>query len=243
MTAPVNLDRSPALTILEWFRATNRGHGMSHSRKVLLVGTAVLFLAIPCTLPGQQQPEPKPPRLEVTPLIGYRSAVNFPVQAVSNRNVTVDASPNFGMSFGVRLRDYDDLVETRWARQDSYFHSDQIVPQVSRQRVVIDQFHVDFSHEYLLGDWGDLAKPFVMASLGATHVSSSASSFTRFSFGIGGGVRFYASQHVYFKIQAEWLPIVVDPNVAFVCGGGCIVRLAATVASQGEVVMGPTFRF
>jgi hypothetical protein len=216
---------------------------MSHSRKGLSFAITLLLLAIPCIVPAQQ-PEPKPLRLEVTPLFGYRSAVNFPIDAVvSNTDFTVDASPSFGVSFGIRLRDYDDLAETRWTRQDSYLHSEQLIPQPPRQRVVIDQFHEDFSHEYLLEDLGDLAKPFIMASLGATHFSSSTNSFTRFSFGIGGGVRFYASRHVYFKIQAEWLPIVVDPNVAFICGAGCLVHLAATVASQGEIIAGPTFRF
>jgi hypothetical protein len=216
---------------------------MSQSRKVPFLAITLPLLAIPWIV-AAQQPEPKPLRLEVTPLLGYRSAVNFPiVSVVSNTNLTVDASPSFGVSFGVRLRDYDDLVETRWARQDSYVHSEQLIPQPPRQRVVVDQFHEDFSHEYLLEDLGDLAKPFVMASVGATHFSSSTSNFTRFSFGIGGGVRFYANRHIYFKIQAEWLPIVVDPNVAFICGGGCLVHLAATVASQGEVVVGPTFRF
>ena len=216
---------------------------MSHSRKVLVAPITLAFLAIPCIV-AAQQPEPKPLRLEVTPLIVYRSAINFPiVSVVSNTNLTVDASPSFGLSFGVRLGDYDDLAETRWTRQDSYVRSEQFIPQPPRQRVVIDQFHEDFSHEYLLEDLGDLAKPFVMASLGATHLSSGTINFTRFSFGIGGGIRFYATRHVYFKLQAEWLPIVVDPNVAFICGGGCIVHLAATVASQGEVVVGPTFRF
>lgn len=216
---------------------------MKHSRRVLVFAIHLLLLAIPCIVPAQQS-EPKPPRLEVTPLFGYRSAVNFPVVSLlSNSTLTVDASPSFGVSFGVRLRDYDDLVETRWARQDSYVHSEQLIPQPPRQRVVINQFHEDFSHEYVLEDLGNLAKPFIMASLGATHVSSSTSSFTRCSFGIGGGVRLYASRHVYFKIQAEWLPIILDPNVAFICGGGCLVHLAATIASQGEVAVGPTFRF
>jgi hypothetical protein len=48
----------------------------------------------------------------------------------------------------------------------------------------------------------------------STHISGSTdSNFTRFSFGIGGGVRFYPSRHVGFKIQAEWLPALVDPQV------------------------------
>lgn len=217
---------------------------MRRSGKVSLAVLALLFLSVPVLLRAQQQPEPKPLRLELTPFVGYRSAVSFPIESTaSNADVVVVASPAFALSFGVRLRDYADLVETRWTRQDSYLNSEQITLQPSRERVVIDQFHEDFSHEYLLDEWGELAKPFVMASIGATHVSSGANSFTRFSFGLGGGVRFYASRHVYFKIQAEWLPIVVEPNAAFACGGGCIVHLSATVASQGEITVGPTFRF
>jgi hypothetical protein len=58
-------------------------------------------------------------------------------------------------------------------------------------------------------DWASWARPFVMGSAGATHVSSSTNiNFTRFSFGIGGGVRLYASRHLGFKIQAEWLPVL-----------------------------------
>ena len=68
-------------------------------------------------------------------------------------------------------------------------------------------------------------------------------SFTRFSFGIGAGIRFYASRHLGFKIQAEWLPVLVDPHVAFICGSGCIVHAGGTASSQGEVLVGPILRF
>lgn len=215
---------------------------MCDSWKALFAGT--LLIVMTSVLDAQEAAEVKTLRLEAAPLIGFRSAVSFPIELTNpSADFVVDASPSFGLAFGVRLHDYDDLVETRWSRQDSYVHSDQITLQPTRERILIDQFHEDFSHEYLLEDLGERAKPFVVASLGATHVSTGANSFTRFSFGIGGGIRFYASRHVYFRLQAEWLPIVIDPHAAFLCGGGCIVHLAATVASQGEVVAGPTFRF
>jgi hypothetical protein len=160
-----------------------------------------------------------------------------------NPRVVVDPSPSYGFSFGVRPRE-EDLVEVRWARQDSYVHAEDITPVPPRQRVILDQFHGDFSHEPLVEDWPWWAKPYVLASVGATHASGSANiNFTRFSFGIGAGIRLYATRHFGFKIQAEWLPIVVDPSVAFVCGGGCIVHVGGNVASQGEVFMGPILRF
>jgi len=84
--------------------------------------------------------------------------------------------------------------------------------------MLLDQFHGDFSHEPFIEDWPSWARPFVLASVGATHLSAGGTlSFTRFSFGIGGGIRLYATRHFGWKIQAEWLPVVVDPNVAVVC--------------------------
>jgi hypothetical protein len=84
----------------------------------------------------------------------------------------------------------------------------------------------------------------VLGSVGASHVSGNTNlSFTRFSFGLGGGIRFYPSRHLGFKIQAEWLSVLLDPNVAFICGGGCIVHVGGTLSPQGEFFVGPILRF
>lgn len=83
-----------------------------------------------------------------------------------------------------------------------------------------------------------------MASVGATHVSGSVTrNFTRFSLGIGAGFKVFANRHVGFRIQGEWLPIVVDPEVGFICGAGCVIRIQTQVTSQGEFAAGPLFRF
>ena len=212
-----------------------------------LVFIGMLLIALPSALGAQEQPEPKPLRFDFTPFTGYRTSMSVPVEphiTGTNPRVVLDANPSYGASLGVRLKNEDDLVEIRWARQDSYVHTEDITPQPPRQRVILDQFHGDFSHEPLIEDWASWARPFVLASVGATHVSSSTNiNFTRFSFGIGGGVRFYASPHLGFKIQAEWLPVVVDPHVAFICGPGCIVHVGGTLSSQGEVLVGPILRF
>jgi hypothetical protein len=212
-----------------------------------LVFIGMLLIALPSALSAQEQPEPKQLRFDFAPFIGYRTSMSVPVEphvTGTNPRVVLDANPSYGVSFGVRLKNEDDLVEVRWARQDSYVRTEDITPQPPRQRVILDQFHGDFSHEYLVEDWASWARPFVLASVGATHVSSSTNiNFTRFSFGIGGGVRFYASRHLGFKIQAEWLPVVVDPHVAFICGPGCIVHVGGALSSQGEVLVGPILRF
>ena len=204
------------------------------------------LLAILPALTAQQQSEPNPLRFDFTAYIGYRTSVSFPVEphvTGTNPRVVVDASPSYGASFGVRLRE-EDLMEARWARQDSYVRLQEINPKPPPGRVILDQFHGDFSHEPFVEDWPSWAKPFVLASVGATHISGSANfNFTRFSFGIGGGVRFYARRHFGFKIQAEWLPVLASPHVTVICGAGCVIHAGGTAASQGEVLAGPMVRF
>ena len=185
-------------------------------------------------------------RFDFTPFAGYRTIMNIPIEPhVSglNPSILLDAGPSYGASFGYWIRE-DDLVELRWARQSSHIHSVDVALQPPRQSLVIDQFHGDFSHEYLVEDWAEWARPFVMGSVGATHASGVNNlNFTRFSFGIGGGIRFYPSRHLGFQIQAEWLPAVMDPQIAFVCGPGCVVNVRAALSSQGEVIIGPVLHF
>jgi hypothetical protein len=230
--------------------STRIGDTPELARKTINVLVFIATLALKALSPSlgaQEQPESKPLRFDFTPFIGYRTSMSFPIEPPvtgANPRVLVDQSPSYGVSFGVRLHEQNDLVEMRWARQDSFLRSEDIAPQPPRQRVLLDQFHGDFSHEYLVESWPSWAGPFVMASIGATHVSSGANiNFTRFSFGIGGGLRLYASRHFGFKIQAEWVPVFADPKVAFVCGAGCIVHVGGTLSSQGEVFTGPILRF
>ena len=210
---------------------------------------AVLFL-LPSSafLSAQEPPEPKPLRFDFTPFVGYRTIMSFPIEphvSGTNPRVVIDASPSYGFSLGSRLTGREeDLIEVRWARQDSYLRAEDLTPVPASRRIVLDQFHGDFSHEPWIEEWPSWVRAYVLASVGATHGSASGElSFTRFSFGLGGGVRFYASRHLGFKIQAEWVPVLISPNVAFVCGAGCVAHVGGAAASQGEAFVGTFLRF
>jgi len=195
---------------------------------------------------AQQTTEPDAPRFDLTPLLGYRTSMSFEIEphvSGTNPRVAFDANPSYGFAFGGHIND-EDVLEFRWTRQDSHIHVENVPGINFRQRVTLDQFHFDATHEYFLDDWRKWARPFVMASLGATHLSASGSTnFTRFSLGIGGGVKFFTSRHFGLRVQAEWLPIVSDPDAAFVCGGGCIIHIRGDIVNQAEFVIGPMFRF
>src|SRR6516225_11660858 len=92
-------------------------------------------------LRAQQETEPKPLRFDFTPFVGYRTSMSFPVEphvSGTNPRVVLDASPSYGFSFGARLTGREeDLIEVRWARQDSYVHAEEIdvTPLPPRQRI------------------------------------------------------------------------------------------------------------
>jgi len=198
---------------------------------------------------AQDSSEPKPLRFDFTPFAGYRSSITLPIDphvTGTNPRLILDASPSYGFSFGMRLvpNREEDLVEVRWARQDSYLHTEEVTSAPPLQRVVLNQFHGDFSHEPFIEDWPQWAKPYVVASIGATHISAGSSiSFTGFSFGLGGGIRFYPTRHLGFKLQAEWVPVIADAHVAFVCGAGCLLHVSGNGVSQGEAFVGTFIRF
>jgi hypothetical protein len=146
-------------------------------------------------------------------------------------------SPAYGFAVGFRAHD-EDVVEFRWSRQDT-----KIGP--TGERVILNQFHLDCSHEYIVDEWPAWARPYIMASVGATHISSTTNlaSATRFSFGLGAGIKIFPSPRFGFKVQAEWLPLWITQKATAVCSGGCLVRFSGQLASQGEVTAGPVFRF
>lgn len=204
---------------------------------------AAIVILGSCSLTSQVPTyEESPLRFDFTPLIGYRTILSFPTGQngqPATPNLVLSDRPSYGFAVGGRLNE-EDLVEFRWARQNTRARLEN---SLTSTKVTLDQYQGDFTHEYILDNWPKSARPFVIGSVGATHIGGEATSFTRFSFGLGGGVKFYFTRHFGVRLQGEWLPVVLNPSVAFVCGGGCIVHIRATLASQGEFVAGPVFRF
>jgi len=198
-------------------------------------------------LVAQDRTHPDRTQVEITPLFGYRTNMSVTtdpgIEGVTSKIVFRDA-PAYGVAVGVRAHD-EDVVEFRWSRQQSRLLVVGPIVAPSNERVTLDQFHMDCSHEFVVEEWPLWARPYIMASVGATHISSTEllGSMTRFSFGIGAGIKVFPSRQVGFKVQAEWLPLWITQSVGAVCSGGCVVRFTGQLISQGEVTIGPVFRF
>jgi len=205
------------------------------------------MIATSLPLTAQNQPSSRPWSIDITPQAGYRTRMTFDtetqVQGGPTPQIILDSNPAFGVAFGARFN-HQELVEFRWSREDTEMHITNSVA-FPRQRVLLDQFHFNFSHEYVLREWPIWARPFVMGSAGWTRISSTAAtnSFTRFSFGVGGGVKAFPSPHFGVVLQAQWLPLWVTPEVKTLCNVACVIQLGGQLASQAEVSIGPVIRF
>lgn len=223
-------------------RTAEGGRG---ANTLCLVAVALVLVSSP--LVAQHRPESAPVNVEIAPMFGYRTNMSFrtepDIDGVSSR-VALEASPGVSLAVGVRYHD-EDVVEFRWTRQDTYLRVTGPVDVPFRQRVHLDQFHLDCSHEFVVEEWPEWARPFILGSLGATRISSTADfpSFTRFSLGLGGGVKVFPFRKFGFKMQAQWLALWVNPETKTFCFGGCIIHFSGKLVSQGEVTVGPVFRF
>jgi hypothetical protein len=201
-------------------------------------------------------------RYDITPLVGgmYGGTVKLEQEAVSpNVLAHADDSFSFGVAGGFRF-DADDidgdvceacnLIEFRYLRQNTHLSLAQnlLVPApvtapVFHPRVTFDNFLGDFTREWPIQEARKI-RPFGTVTLGAARISTPASSFTRFVFGIGAGVKVFPKPHWGILLQVEYLPIVLQADIQrLVCTAGCIVVLGGGVMNRLEFSVGPTFRF
>jgi hypothetical protein len=183
-------------------------------------------------------------RFDVTPLFGYGSSISFPfvvTERAYSGTARVASGESFGVAAGTRF-DESQVVEFRYLRQSSNMQIAASAAPFSAH-AVIEHYLGDFTHEFLMANSPGV-RPFVAASLGMARIAAAAQSFNRFSFAVGAGVKWFPTRRVGLRVQAEWLPIWTNPEVkGFICGGGCAVALGGTLASQGQVSLGPIFSF
>jgi len=187
---------------------------------------------------------------EVTPFVGVRFGGTFDVRAEqpSQIQATWKDALSYGLSTGVRFDDFS-LVEFRWTRSTSTLRFDAPLEPLggSLGDVTLNQFHADFTREFVIPEVKGL-RSFLTGSVGATRVAAAHDGFTRFSFGLGAGLKQLLGSRFAIRAEAKWLPILLDPEVgAWACGavgfGGCLVVVTGPLMQQFELSVGPVVRF
>jgi hypothetical protein len=151
---------------------------------------------------------------------------------------------SYGLSAGVRFDDLS-LVEFRWTRATSTlrFGTPFAFLGASLGDVTLNQFHADFTREFVVPEVKGLRSFLTAASASRTSARRRRGS-PRFSFGFGGGLKQFLGSRFGIRAEAQWLPILVDPSVSgFACGaiqfGGCLAVLSGNLVQQFQVSIGP----
>jgi hypothetical protein len=196
-------------------------------------------------------------RYEVTPLVGGRAGGSMNLQEEGQPPIGrahLADSVTFGVAAGFHFWDEEEcedcsLVEFRWMRQHTHLGFKEATPvpvptplaaSFSRTAVTLDHYLADFTHEWNL-EQARSVRPFLMASIGASRMSTAVSANTRFAFGVGGGVKVFPHRHWGFRFHVEYLPTVMRSEFQRV--SCCVFAVGGEVISQFEFAIGPVFRF
>lgn len=141
--------------------------------------------------------------VEFTPFYGYCFSGGLEDDD-TGQDYDVDDAGAYGGMVDLRLNEMTQL-ELFFARQETEVDADDgLFADETLFDMDIDYYHIGGTYIVLDGPW----QPFVVATAGATHLDpdlSGSDSITRFSAGIGGGVRFFPTENLGLYLGARGL--------------------------------------
>jgi opacity protein-like surface antigen len=219
--------------------------GIMHWRKVLLV--VGLMLSGVSAAHAQKE-------YEITPFFGGRVGGIIDESAVGNPNVDylrIKNSENYGIMAGVTFWGNFE-GEFMWNRQptslSSHNPSDGTLTFLSNMN--LDMYQGDILYHFKPSD--SKFRPFIVAGLGLSHFGvppvngQSVLGFSnRFSFNLGGGVKYFFTPHVGLRLEARWSPTDTTQGQGEFCDefGNCFPTTITNKAEQGQANIGLIFRF
>jgi opacity protein-like surface antigen len=204
------------------------------SRPIALAFSLVLTLAVAPVASAQQ--------VELTPHVGYKLGGGL-TDYYTGKNYDFDDSESYGLTFNYTLGLMGDAqLELSWSRQDTAME----VTGFTRDTFDLT---IDYWQAGGLKQWNEdePVRPFVVGSIGAAHFSpdeGDLSSATRFSFGLGGGVKFLPTEHVGIRLQGKIYGAYASGGAGLICGGaGCTFGFSGNFMWQAEFSAGLILAF
>jgi opacity protein-like surface antigen len=209
--------------------------------RVSRFSVAIIFLALSSFSAFAQT------RFEVQPFVGYKfgGGTDVGANALGISHINIDSSIAYGLTATFNPSEHTG-VEFLWNRQPTnasgVFFGGGTYP--TKIGTTVDQFQGNFLYSFIGHE--NKIEPFLLCGLGATDMHGDGSSTTKFSWAVGGGVKFFVSRHVGFRIQARYVPTYLySTNGGVWCNwwGYCWVVPNDHFLNQGDVTTGVVFRF
>jgi opacity protein-like surface antigen len=195
---------------------------------------------------------------ELSPFFGTRFGGNIDLSQQGNPNVDflkIKSSEDFGVMAAVSFwGDFEG--EFMWNRQPTsltaHNPNDGTYSFVSNMNLDMYQFDVLYQIPYRIPHLALKLKPFVVGGLGFSHFGvqpvngQQVLGFgNRFSYNLGGGVKYFLNQHWGIRAEVRWSPSHTTEGQSVYCDPfyGCAPTMVANKAEQGQANIGLIFRF
>lgn len=188
--------------------------------------------------------------VEITPFAGYRLGGEF--EAEEGGNTTgADIDLDDASSYGV-IVNWPSVENTEWelylGRQSTSLETAGLFDPGESPPAELDITYLQAGGTYWFE--GERARPYIVATVGASRFEPDDSSFdseTFFAFGIGGGYKIMPTSRLGLRLEGRVFGSVVDSDEAVFCrsGGaasGCLIAVSGSMVWQWEVLAGLVFR-
>ncbi len=164
-------------------------------------------------------PEAWAQKFELAPFAGYRTGGSFTAETEEPTKITIDGDVTYGFAVGFGL-DESWQIEFVWSRTET--EMSERTPDFGSPDIKLFDADVDVYHVNLLWQYGllqDRFRPFAFGGLGATHFKPEGdfSSETRFSLGLGGGIKVFFTDNVGFRLQGRLIPTLMQADSEIYC--------------------------
>ena len=186
---------------------------------------------------------------EIDPFIGFEVGGSYPVNS-STQTAVDKVRVNNSLSFGTFIdRSFTEnfQFEFMWnANRTQTAEHDTISNQyMNAYNTDMDQFH--FGALYMFRSSDKKLRPYAAAGLGFTHFENSGmnANNTAFSYGVGGGVKYYMSNHIGFRGDARFVPTYENSSPQQFCDqfGNCYTANQRNFLNRANFTGGLIIRF
>jgi opacity protein-like surface antigen len=222
---------------------------ISRTRMIVFwLSLAFIFIAIkpaPATAQARYAGD-EDTKFTISPFLGARMGGRIDINTPNVDYLPIDSSLNWGFNVGARI--IPSLFgEFMWNRQTTTLSAHHVL--TNDTTVLTNRAHLDLFHGSVLYEFptGSQLRPFVVAGLGFTHFDSNGilSFSNRFSYNIGGGVKYLLTRQVAVRTELRWSPSRTTTASTVYCDPflGCFTTPINNHANQWQANIGLELRF
>lgn len=170
--------------------------------------------------------------VELAPFYGYRFGGTL-VNSQTGNALQLEPSASVGGTISIPLRSDREHLEFLYSTQDTEL-SGQILSRTIDVRV--EEWQLGVNREFPADN--DHLRPFLAGTLGVVNMdfSNNLGEETLFSFGMGGGLKYFPVENVGFRLDARLFVSIVDGGGGIACSNGaCLATFSGSGFFQGEI--------